>query len=55
MNGKTAEHRSNDGFGANNLDHLATSERGRFYDINFDNEQQNNDFALLANFSTQNQ
>lgn len=52
----TSEHRNNDGFGANNLVHLANEDRGRFDDIQFDNEQKTTtDFALLSNFSTQNQ
>lgn len=52
---ETNDHRDNSGFGANNLEHLSNGERGRFDDINFDNENMKTDFALLANFSTQNQ
>lgn len=45
-----ADHRTNNGFGGNNLEHLANEERGRF--DNIDLEQSNkNDYSLLANFS----
>jgi len=43
------KHRSNNGFGGNNLEHLENEERGRFDDI--DLEGNKNDFSLLANFS----
>lgn len=41
----SAGHRDNRGFGANNLVHLANEERGRFDDVNFNND------TKLANFS----
>ena len=47
---KRVNHRSNAGFGGNNLEHLANEERGRFDDIDLEATNRN-DFQLLANFS----
>ena len=47
---KVAEHRRDTGFGGNNLEHLATEERGRFDHIDVEGTK-HSDFSLLANFS----
>ena len=44
------EHRQDNGFGGNNLEHLACEEKGRFDDIDVEGSRKG-DFALLANFS----
>ena len=46
---RVTEHRRENGFGRNNLEHLA-DEKGRFDGIDIEGVKQG-DFALLANFS----
>ena len=50
QNYQIADHRQNNGFGANNLVHLSNEERGRFDDIEINNDQKPN----LANFPQSN-
>lgn len=48
---EVADHRQNNGFGANNLVHLSNEERGRFDDIEVNNDQK---LHNLANFPQSN-